>query len=67
MSSQYYVNRWFRNNIIYRGISVAANLLHHITSSTPLEYVLCHACTMLLQKIKGFYHGITKIFLLYHA
>ena len=36
-----YVNKWFSNNIIYRGIGVVAILMHHITSSTPMHYVLC--------------------------
>ena len=27
-------------------------------------YIYVYICTMLLEKIKGFYHGITKIFLL---
>ena len=27
-------------------------------------YIYIYICTMLLEQIKGFYHGITKIFLL---
>ena len=42
MSPQY-VSKWFRNNIIYRGISVAAILLYSIKSSTPLHYGIHHA------------------------
>ena len=36
-----------------------------------MQYIYIYICTILLEQIKGFYHGITKIFLLvgqlYHA
>ena len=37
---------------------------HYLYSLAWPLHEITYACTMLLEQIKGFYHGITKIFLL---
>ena len=68
------LNRQNRGSIFYffqhmRVAVIRATIFIRLESVSSYNIPLCKrdgniTCTMLLEKIKGFYHGITKIFLL---